>query len=60
MKVKVYVQYIGWQNAVGESQTADTTGKGYRMEGLQIQCSDFHGGSRIQYRAHVEDEGWKS
>ena len=60
VKVRAHVQNIGWQNAVGENQTAGTTGKGYRLEALQIQCPDFLGGSGIQYRAHVEDEGWQS
>lgn len=60
IKVRAHVQNIGWQDSVGESQTAGTTGKGYRMEALQIQCSDFLGGSGIQYCVHVENEGWQS
>lgn len=60
IKVKAHVQNIGWQNAVGENQTAGTTGKGYRLEALQIQCSNFLGGNGITYRAHVENVGWQS
>lgn len=59
LKVKAHVQELGWRSAVGEGRTAGTTGKGYRLEGLQINCSDFLGGSGIQYRAHMEDEGWQ-
>jgi uncharacterized protein YjdB len=59
LKVRAHVQDIGWQSSVGESKTAGTTGKGYRLEGLIIQCSDFLGGNGIQYRAHVQDEGWQ-
>jgi len=59
IKVRAHVQNVGWQDAAGENQTAGTTGKGYRMEGLQILCPDFFGGSGITYRAHVEGEGWQ-
>lgn len=60
IKVKAHVQNIGWQNAVGENQTAGTTGRGYRLEAVQIQCSNFLGGNGITYRAHVENVGWQS
>lgn len=60
LKVRAHVQELGWRSAVGEGRTAGTTGKKYRLEGLQIDCSDFLGGSGIQYRAHMEDEGWQS
>lgn len=59
LKVRAHVQDLGWMNAVGEGRTAGTTGKKYRMEGLQISCSDFLSGNGIQYRAHMEDEGWQ-
>lgn len=59
LKVKAHVQNDGWLKEVGESQTAGTTGKGYRMEALQIKCQDFRGGNGILYRAHMEDEGWQ-
>ncbi len=59
LKVKAHVQDDGWLKEVGEEQTAGTTGKGYRMEALQIQCPDFLGGNGILYRAHMEDEGWQ-
>lgn len=60
LKVKAHVQNIGWQNAVGENQTAGTTGRGYQLEALQIQCPNFLGGNGINYRAHIEDAGWLS
>ena len=59
LKVKAHVQDDGWLKEVGEGQTAGTTGKGYRMEALQITCPDFRGGNGIFYRAHMEDEGWQ-
>lgn len=59
LKVKAHVQDDGWLKEVGESQTAGTTGKGYRLEALQIKCQDFRGGNGIFYRAHMEDEGWQ-
>lgn len=59
IKVKAHVQDLGWLSAVGDGEVAGTTGKGYRMEGVQIQCPDLLGGNGIQYRAHMEDEGWQ-
>lgn len=59
LKAKAHVQDLGWLDTVSEGRTAGTTGKGYRMEGLQINCPDFLGGNGILYRAHMEDEGWQ-
>lgn len=59
IKVKAHVQDLGWLAPVGDGEVAGTTGKGYRMEGVQIQCPDLLGGNGIQYRAHMEDEGWQ-
>lgn len=59
IKVKAHVQDLGWLAAVGDGEVAGTTGKGYRLEGVQVQCSDLLGGNGITYRAHMEDEGWQ-
>lgn len=59
IKVKAHVKDLGWLNTVGDGETAGTTGKGYRMEGLQIECQDLVRGNGIKYRAHIEDDGWQ-
>lgn len=59
LKVRAHVQNDGWLDPVEERKAAGTTGKGYRLEALQIECKDFLGGNGIRYRAHVEDDGWQ-
>lgn len=54
-----HVQYLDWQNAVGSGKTAGTTGRGYRLEALQIHLKDSEGKSGISYRAHVAGVGWQ-
>lgn len=54
-----HVQYLDWQNAVGSGKTAGTTGRGYRLEALQINLKDSAGRSGIIYRAHVAGVGWQ-
>lgn len=53
-------QNYGWQNAVGDSQTAGTTGQNLRLEGVKIKLNNadatFPGD--IEYQAHVQNEGW--
>ena len=54
-------QNYGWQGAVGDGQTAGTTGQNLRMEGVKIKLnnaySTFQGD--IEYQAHVQNIGWQ-
>ena len=51
---RAHVQNVGWQSWVKNGETAGTTGKGQRIEALQIKIV-----SRIRYKAHVQNVGWQ-
>lgn len=52
-------QRVGWVNTTGSKVTGGTTGRGLRLEAIQIKLenSEFDGG--ITYRSHVQGIGWQ-
>lgn len=54
------VQSIGWQNYVKNGQISGTSGQKKRLEAIQLQLekSSLTGG--IQYRTHIQNNGWES
>ena len=54
-------QNYGWQNPVGDSQTAGTTGQNLRLEGVKIQLNNANATypGDIEYQAHVQNDGWE-
>lgn len=61
-----HVQNVGWQaspsNPGGwhsDGETAGTTGKALRMEGIRIKLDSSLSGS-ITYQAHVQNVGWQA
>ena len=55
---RTHVQDVGWQSYVENGKMSGTTGKSYRLEGINIKLtSDINGG--IRYRTHVQDLGWE-
>ena len=56
---QAHCAYCGWQNAVGNGDTAGTIGEKRQLEGLKINLLDTDGKSGIEYRAHVSDVGWQ-
>ncbi len=53
------MQKIGWQNWVGEGETAGTSGRGLRVEALQAKVTGTGFSGEIQMRAHVQRIGWQ-
>ena len=60
---RAHVQDIGWQNSVTSNgtnvETAGTTGRSLRMEGIKIDLKNKDGSSAVQYRAYVQNQGWQ-
>jgi uncharacterized protein YjdB/uncharacterized lipoprotein YddW (UPF0748 family) len=56
---RTHVQNIGWQSVVGDGVIAGTTGKGYRLESIDINVDSEYSGS-VKYRTHIQDIGWSS
>ena len=53
VKYRAHVQDIGWQDWVGDGETAGTTGKSKRLEAFQIDCDE-----EIEAKAHLQTDGW--
>ena len=59
VEYRAHVQNIGWQGWVADGATAGTTGRGLRMEALNIRLSGTGVKGSIEYRTHVQDIGWQ-
>jgi uncharacterized protein YjdB len=58
---RAHVQNIGWQNWVKAGDEIGTTGKGWRMEAIEIKLpADAAKKYDIYYRAHVQNIGWQN
>ena len=54
---RTHVQMVGWQNYVEDGEMSGTSGKAYRLEGINIKLANVSGG--IEYRTHVQNIGWQ-
>ncbi len=58
VRYRTHVQKIGWQEYAGDGAISGTSGKSYRLEGINVSLSpEISGG--IQYRTHVQKDGWE-
>lgn len=57
---RTHVQNEGWQNFVSNGETSGTSGKGLRLEGIEIRLDNNTIGGGIEYRTHVQNEGWQA
>ena len=56
---RVHVQNVGWQGWKSNGETAGTTGKSLRLEGLELKLQNQEYSGGIEYRTHVQDIGWQ-
>lgn len=56
---RTHVQNIGWQNYVKDGETSGTSGKSYRLEGINIKLQGSYSNLKIKYQVHVENIGWQ-
>lgn len=59
VRYEAHVQNVGWQDWVGDGQTAGTTGRALRVEALNIIVSTGPYSGGIKYSAHVQNIGWQ-
>ena len=57
VKYRTHVQDIGWQNYVQNGNTAGTTGRSLRLEGINIKLDNNEYGGGISYQTHVQNIG---
>ena len=60
VKYRTHVQDIGWQNYVQNGNTAGTTGRSLRLEGINIKLDNNEYGGGISYQTHVQNIGWQN
>ena len=56
---RTHVQSIGWQNWVLNGAMSGTSGKAKRLEGINIKLSNAAYAGGIQYRTHIQKNGWE-
>lgn len=56
---QTHVQNIGWQNNVRDKETAGTSGKSLRLEGIKIKLENPKYDGNIEYRTHIQNLGWQ-
>ncbi len=56
---RTHVQKEGWQSSVGDGATSGTTGKGLRLEGIEINLGDLGYEGGIEYATHIQSIGWQ-
>lgn len=58
---RTHVQNVGWQDWKSDEEMSGTSGKGLRLEGIELILSgDLPPGAQIEYRTHIENKGWES
>lgn len=56
VKYRTHVQNVGWQAFVADGSMSGTSGRSFRLEGINIDLNDNISGG-IEYRTHV---GWQN
>ena len=56
----VHSQNIGWMDETRDGNTAGTTGRSLRAEGLRIRLDNAPYAGDIVYRSHIQNRGWES
>ena len=62
VQYKTYIQGIGWQKWVSDSQLSGTTGSGLRIEAIQIQVlkkEEKIVEPEAEYQVHISNRGWQ-
>lgn len=57
---RTHVQDVGWQSYVQNGNTAGTTGRSLRLEGINIKLDNNEYGGGISYQTHVQNIGWQN
>lgn len=59
VKYRTHIQNIGWQDYVKDGEISGTSGKSYRLEGINIKLQGPYSDLKIKYQVHVENIGWQ-
>ena len=56
---RTHVQNDGWQGWRANGRMSGTSGRGLRLEGINIKLGSLPASGGIQYRTHVQNIGWQ-
>ena len=56
---RAHVQNVGWMGWAENGATIGTTGRGLRVEALNLKVTNSDYAGSIEYRAHVQNVGWQ-
>jgi len=56
---RTHVQNIGWQDYKYDGDMSGTSGKGLRLEGIEIKLGESSYNLGIEYSTHVQNIGWQ-
>ena len=60
VQYRTHVENEGWQDYVQDGEMSGTSGKGYRLEAMNIQLlNNTNKNLNIKYQVHVQDIGWQ-
>lgn len=57
---RTHVQNVGWQGWKYNGAMSGTSGRSYRLEGIQIKLTNCPYTGGVQYRTHIQNIGWES
>jgi surface protein len=60
VQYRSHVQSIGWQNYVNQGETSGTSGRGLRLEAMNLRLASTPYSGGITYRTHVQNIGWQN
>ena len=56
---RTHVQNVGWQGWRTNGRMSGTSGRGLRLEGINIKLGSMPASGGIQYRTHIQNIGWQ-
>ena len=56
---RTHVQNDGWQGWRSDGRMSGTSGRGLRLEGINIKVGSTPASGGIQYRTHIQNIGWQ-
>ena len=60
IEYRTHIQNTGWNSWVADGKTSGQTGKGFRMEAIEIRLTgELAEQYDVVYRAHVQNIGWQ-
>lgn len=59
LNYRTHVENVGWQDFVTSGQMSGTSGRGLRLEGIEIKIDNSQNALGIKYTTHVQNIGWQ-